>query len=97
MLVIPIHQSKDVWPDGSIQEIVIWQLPERTKDFPEAIKYRLYFGRADGTCIVRYDNEKGKGSHKHIGNKEEPYKFTTPDQLMQDFLDDIDKANKGKL
>lgn len=97
MKAVPIQRSKVVEPDGSIQQIVIWQLPEKTKDQPHGLKYRLYFGLADGTCLVRYDNEKGKGDHKHIREREEPYQFTTLRQLMEDFLADVERAKKGEL
>jgi hypothetical protein len=43
----------------------------------------------DGECVVRYDNERGKGDHRHLGAREEPYAFTTPQQLIADFMTDI--------
>jgi hypothetical protein len=39
-------------------------------------KYRLYYGAA-GACRVRYDNERGKGDHRHLGEREDDYNFTT--------------------
>ena len=48
-------------------------------------------------CVVRYDNETGKGDHRHFGNKESTYRFTTPDQLIADFQHDIarwDRENR---
>jgi hypothetical protein len=54
------------------------------------LKYRLYFGR-DGQRIVGYDNERGKGDHKHILDVEKRYKFTTPEKLVEDFLADIER------
>jgi hypothetical protein len=51
-------------------------------------KYRLAFV-VDGLCGLRYDNEVGKGDHKHIGDKQEPYAFTTYDALLADFLNDV--------
>jgi len=44
---------------------------------------------------VRYDNERGKGDHRHIGEKEEDYVFATIDQLLDDFERDI--ANWSEL
>ncbi len=38
-----------------------------------------------GVCVVRYDNEAGKGDHRHIGRREEPYRFVDPDTLIHDF------------
>jgi hypothetical protein len=60
------------------------------------MKYRLYYGLADGTRIVLYDNETGKGDHKHIKGKEEPYRFRDVETLVADFLEDIEKARGGK-
>jgi hypothetical protein len=65
-------------------------LPRATPDRPLALKYRLYFGRG-GKCLVRYDNETGKGDHKHVGEKEISFLFTTPEKLLDDFWDDVDK------
>ncbi len=44
-------------------------------------------------CVLRYDNEVGKGDHRHYGDKESIYKFTTPDQLVADFQRDIARWN----
>ena len=38
---------------------------------------------------MRYDNERGKGDHRHVGEKEGGYDFTTIDQLLDDFERDI--------
>ena len=46
---------------------------------------------------MRYDNEAGKGDHKHIGNKEIFYKFVSVEQLMKDFFYDIaNLTNEGE-
>lgn len=86
-----IYKAKEVDPDGFIMEMVIWALPTKTTERPHGLKYRLYYGDALGNCIVRYDNEAGKGDHKHIGDKEEDYQFITVEQLIIDFLADIDR------
>jgi len=54
-----------------IVERVVWQLPQSCAERPHGLKYRLYCGRRDGTCVVRYDNEAGKGDHRHYGEREE--------------------------
>ena len=69
-----------------ITELVIWKLPDKTPDRPHGIKYRLYHGDKKGHCIVRYDNESGKGDHKHIGDKETIYQFVSVEQLIKDFI-----------
>jgi len=85
-----IFYDKAVLPDGFIVEMVIWQLPTSSPERPHGLKYRLYFGR-DGQRIVGYDNERGKGDHKHILDVEKRYKFTTPEKLVADFLADIER------
>jgi hypothetical protein len=89
-----IYREKFVYADGAIREMVLWRLPQPTPDRPHALKYRLYYGLADGTCIVRYDNETGKSDHVHHGAEESPYVFTGVDQLVADFLSDIDNARE---
>jgi hypothetical protein len=53
-------------------------------------KYRLALV-VDCECVLHYDNESGKGDHKHIGKDETPYVFTTPQTLLKDFWNDVDK------
>ena len=83
-----LYYQKSFLRDGGIVEIMIWQLPRKTPDRPHAIKYRLYYGR-EGKSIVRYDNETGKGDHRHLLNKEAPYRFTSVRKLRQDFEADV--------
>jgi hypothetical protein len=70
-----------------IVEMVIWALPAPTPERQHCIKYRLYCG-CNHCCIVRYDNEAGKGDHRHYGEQEAPYPFISVDQLLADFRDD---------
>jgi hypothetical protein len=53
-------------------------------------KYRLAFV-VNGVCVLRYDNEAGKGDHKHVGEEEVTYTFTTPARLLADFWNDVDR------
>ncbi|HSR68984.1 MAG TPA: DUF6516 family protein [Acidobacteriota bacterium] len=74
-------------------ELVIWQVPEPVAPLTHAFKYRLAYV-VDNECVVRYDNERGKGDHKHLGEREEPYSFSTPNQLLADFAEDIRRWNR---
>lgn len=67
-------------------QMVLWQIPRPTKDRPHGLKYRLYLGRA-GETLVRYDNEAGKGDHRHMGAGEAqvPYEFRSVEKLLNDF------------
>ncbi len=55
-----IFHEKVIFSGGAILEMVLWELPEKTKDQPHGLKYRLHYGLL-GKTLVRYDNEQGKG------------------------------------
>ncbi|MFZ4857069.1 MAG: toxin-antitoxin system TumE family protein [Desulfuromonadaceae bacterium] len=74
---------------GGIREVVIWLLDEPLPGCSHRLKYRLYFGLAGGTCLVRYDNERDKGDHRHITGREESYNFTSVENLLDDFENDV--------
>lgn len=74
--------------ENAFAEFVIWQLQAPLAGSSHAFKYRLAFV-VDGRCVLRYDNEAGKGDHRHVGRTESDYGFSTPRQLMADFFDDI--------
>jgi Family of unknown function (DUF6516) len=71
-------------------ELVVWQLSQPLAGSKHAFKYRLTYD-VDGQCVLRYDNEAGKGDHRHVGQVESVYKFTTPKQLAADFFKDIER------
>lgn len=71
-------------------EMVIWALPKPIPDQLHGLKYRLYCGK-DGRCIVRYDNEAGKGDHRHYGRREEAYTFESVEKLIADFETDCER------
>ena len=81
-----LFRYKDSQDDVTV-EMVIWQLPVQSITRPHGLKYRLYCGR-NGRCLVRYDNESGKGDHRHYGRFEERYHFESLDRLLDDFRDD---------
>ena len=78
---------------GGIIELVVWKVPEPVPPSEHPYKYRLVFVR-DGQRIVGYDNERGKGDHKHLGEIETPYLFRDETQLLQDFWQDVMEATK---
>ncbi len=76
-------------PDAFV-ELKIWRVPKPVRGSGHDYKYSLAYVVA-GECVLRYDNEAGKGDHRHIGETESPYTFTTPAQLLADFWTDVDK------
>lgn len=91
-----LYREKFIYADGAIREMVLWQLPRTVGEKAGALKYRLFYGAADGTCLLRYDNEKGKGHHRHVMDVEEPYDFVDADILVKDFLHGIERIRKAK-
>jgi predicted transcriptional regulator len=86
-----ILHRKRIFDGGSISEIKLWQVPTSVRGSAHAFRYSLFYGVA-GERWIGYDNEPGKGDHRHDGAKEEIYTFTTPEQLMADFLADVAKV-----
>ena len=87
---VHLANVKEVRDDGSIVEIVIWEVPAPVAPCTHRYKYRLYFG-AGGVSRVRYDNERGKGDHRHVGDKQFHYDFRSVEQLLEDFKLDIER------
>ena len=85
-----IVQVKEVHDDGSILQMVVWELARPVPPCTHTYKYRLYYGAA-GLCRVRYDNERGKGDHKHVGDEERPYAFAGVDRLIDDFIQEVER------
>lgn len=94
MAAIPLFRKKEV-RDGFIQELVVWRLDKPVTGCRHLFKYRFYFGRDDGACLVRYDNERGKGDHKHFMGKELPYIFRTLEAVFADFSADVNIILNG--
>ena len=83
-----LHRSRFVYDDGSLHEMVLWQvLP--TSYQPHGLNYRLYYGTSEGNGLVCYDNERGEGDHRHGIDGEKSYRFTDVYALVADFLADI--------
>jgi hypothetical protein len=71
-------------------ELRIWRVPGPVRGSTHDYKYALAYVVA-GQCVIRYDNEAGKGDHKHFGDMGKPYAFTTPAKLLADFWFDVDQ------
>ena len=73
-------------------EVAVWQVPTPVPPSEHPFKYRLAYV-VQGTCVLRYDNERGKADHRHYGGIEFDYPFSSPEQLMLDFNADIARWN----
>lgn len=69
-------------------EIVIWELQASLDGSTHTYKYRLAYV-VNNLCVLRYDNEAGKGNHVHINEQELSYDFVSTEQLIDDFFAQI--------
>ncbi|EDX0374208.1 hypothetical protein GTL21_005002 [Salmonella enterica] len=74
---------------SSLIEIVIWEVTPPVVGSQHGYKYSMAYV-VDGVCVLRYDNERGKGDHKHIGETEVKTQFITIDALVNAFFDDVE-------
>jgi hypothetical protein len=88
MKAVKLFKRRVVLTPESFAELVVWEVAEPVSGSSHYYKYRLAFVY-DGVCMVRYDNEAGKGDHKHINVEERSYNFKDIDTLICDFLDEI--------
>lgn len=76
MQSVLIEKSRTVINDSTFFEVVLWHLPDPVPGSAHLFKYRLAL-LVNGECVLQYDNERGKGDHRHIGDREEPVAFTS--------------------
>lgn len=92
MKAVELVRTRIAYSDIAFAELVLWRIPKPVTGSTHEFKYRLAYVVND-ECVIRYDNETGKGDHRHYGGKERNYHFTTPDQLIADFQLDIARWN----
>jgi hypothetical protein len=85
-------RERRIISEGRFADIVIWRLSSPVPGSRHSFKYRLALV-VDQVCVLRFDNETGKGDHKHVGAAEVPYTFTTLEQLVTDFWSEIDRRS----
>lgn len=88
-----IIEFKDVAEHGSIIQMIVWRLSVPVRPTEHGFKYRLVCA-VDGVRIVGFDNERGKGGHCHLDGNEFPYQFSTVDQLIEDFIAEVEKRRR---
>lgn len=92
MKAVNLLRTRIAHSETAFAELVLWQLPKPLPGSPHRFKYRLAYV-VNGVCVVRYDNESGKGDHRHFGDSETRYRFTDPDRMIRDFQQDIERWN----
>lgn len=92
MKAVLLVNNRIIFSERAFAELVLWRVPRPVEGSSHSYKYRLAYV-VEGICVLRYDNEAGKGDHRHYEVNEQPYAFTTQEQLISDFKKDIDRWN----
>lgn len=85
-----IEKSRTVINDTTFFEVVLWHLPNPVPGSAHPFKYRLALV-VNGECVLRYDNERGKGDHRHIEGREDAVAFTSLEDLFDAFQADMER------
>jgi len=93
MKAVELVRTRVTFAEAAFAELVLWQVPKPIAGSAHRFKYRLAYV-VDGACVVRYDNEVGKGDHRHFSGRESAYAFTSPEKLVADFQRDIARWNR---
>ena len=93
MKAIQLFRHRIVYSESAFTELVLWRVPQPIAGSKHLFKYRLAYV-VDCVCVLRYDNETGKGDHRHFSGKEYAYTFKTPEKLIADFQRDIARWNR---
>ncbi|MBI1779340.1 MAG: hypothetical protein HYR63_28740 [Proteobacteria bacterium] len=82
-------RERVVYPDGSLVEMVVWRVPRPVAPSPHGFKYRFAYvvGRKR---LVGYDNERGKGDHRHFMGRERAFTFTSIEELLARFVAEVE-------
>lgn len=92
MKAVALLRTRVIYADAVFAGLAIWQVPKPVAGSAHRFKYRLAYV-VHGVCVLRYDNEDGKGDHRHFDGKESAYAFTTPERLIAAFQRDISRWN----
>jgi len=87
MKAVALLRTRIAFSETAFAELAIWKVPKPVAGSTHSFKYRLAY-------VVRYDNEAGKGDHRHSDAKENAYIFQTPEKLLADFERDMMRWNR---
>jgi len=92
MKAVELVRRRIIYSEMAFAELVLWQLPAPLAGSSHSYKYRLAYV-VRGVCVLRYDNESGKGDHRHVGRRQFAYVFEGVEALITAFQADIERIN----
>lgn len=88
-----VTRFRDVADDENGIEMVVWRVADPVPPSGHEYKYRLVY-IVSGHRVVGFDNERGKGDHRHVGETQSPYVFSGVEQLIEDFIEEVARWKK---
>jgi hypothetical protein len=85
MDAIEVQNGRTDLGGDAFAEIAIWRVPVPVRGSSHYFKYRLAL-IVDDVCVLRYDNEAGKGDHRHVDGQQLDYTFVGAGALRRDFF-----------
>ena len=76
--------------------MVVWRVPDPVPPSGHRFKYRLVYVES-GRRVVGFDNERGKGDHKHFGDQESFDLATPAGTLMLTMLAAVAELERENL
>ena len=92
MKAVELVRRRIIYSEMAFAEMVLWQLPAPLTGSSHSYKYRLAYVMR-GVCVLRYDNESGKGDHRQMGRRQSDYVFEGVEALIAAFQADIERIN----
>lgn len=92
MKAVELSRQRIIYAENRFAELILWRASRPLPGSAHSFKYRLAYV-VEQVCVLRHDNEAGKGDHRHWDGKESSYRFSTPEKLLADFQQDIERWN----
>lgn len=92
MKAAELYRQRILYTENRFAELVLWRVPKPVAGSAHSFKYRLAYVVTE-VCVLRYDNEAGKGDHRYWNGTESEYNFSDPEKLLADFQSGIARWN----
>ena len=91
-----IVREKIAYSATELVELVVWQVPTPVPPSLHDFKYRLVY-IIKGERVLGYDNERGKGDHKHLFGVESDLVFVSVDDLLERFVTEVEMLRQERV
>ena len=89
-----VTRRRMYFADASFVDMRVWSVAAQVPPSAHDYKYSLVY-IVDGERVIGYDNERGKGDHRHHRGVETSYTFRSIQRLLADFLADVQTERSG--